>query len=250
MSQSPAHVLMARELSQYVSVQAERTNRIILDELGIVFDADDPIGASREVARIVERLSVQERRALKQLYNGTGNLTLSPDADAPTHFHTQFDNWANNVGDDNNLMEIFVGLLTDPKTPSETDVNFWTSIINQDWMIARLGDETGSTAMSRLMAMSLIAPDSTRMSSSLDEVLALAHDANTTYMRSPQGQQLAHSMVAYELGGHGIAGQTGMAPPQRGAVRVWTPKLSEPAIRVLADYFICLLYTSPSPRDS
>lgn len=238
MSQSPAHVLMARELSQYVSVQAERTNRIILDELGIVFDADDPIGASREVARIIERLSVQERRALKQLYNGTGNLTLSPDADAPTHFHTQFDNWANNVGDDNNLMEIFVGLLTDPKTPSKTDVNFWTSIINQDWMIARLGDETGSTAMSRLMAMSLIAPDSTRMSSNLDEVLALAHDANTTYMRSPQGQQLAHSMVAYELGGHGIAGQTGMAPPQRGAVRVWTPKLSEPAIRVLADYFI------------
>ena len=239
MSQSPTHVAMARELSQYVSVQAEKTNRIILDELGIVFDADDPIGASRQVAQIVERLTVQQRRSLKQLYNSTGNINLTADDfDGPTHFHSEFNNWANNTGQDNNLVEIFVELLTDPKAPSNTDVNFWTSIINQDWMVAKLGSGSGSTAMSRLMAMSLIAPDSRRLSSSLDEVLALAHDANTTYMRSPQGQQLAHSMVSYELGGHGIAGQTGMAPPQRGAVRVWTPKLSEPAVRVLADYLI------------
>ena len=233
MSQSPAHELMARELSHYVSEPAERANRVILENVGVAFDASDPVGATREIARMAERLTKDQKAALKQLYNATGNINLTDDIDGPTLFQSEFDKWINNEPGDNNLVEVFVKILGDNQ-----DANFWMSLLDQNWMIKGLGDQTGRTTMSRLIAMSLVGPDSTRLSRNLDEVLATAHDANTTYMRSPQGQQLAHSMVSYELGGHGIAGQTGIAPPQPGAVRVWTPKLSEPAIRLLADYFI------------
>ena len=269
MSQSPAHVLMAKEISQYMSPKWEQSNRRILDALGIGYDANDSVGASRIIAEIGERLTVNQQRALKQFYGFTADLSHTDAIDiGATRFSTEYHNWATNTDVDNNMVDTFFTFLDqgyvepddilvrkpsgnyviEQKTDAfgnpvfkkwkNPDGDYWANIFDEDWMSKVLGNDEARKAIPRLLAMALIGPDSKRLTTDVSQVLSLALDANKTYMRSPTGSQLAQSMIGYESGGTALAGQTGRAPSLEGAVRVWTPKLSEPAMRGLADYLI------------
>jgi hypothetical protein len=125
---------------------------------------------------------------------------------------------------------------------SETEL--WRAILDPDYLlgaaatsgVGAIGDEVAEAMWSRVVTFILNEVESGSLVDDMVVAQRNGFDSVSRYFASPEGNQLLQSLQAGEMGQRRIAGQTGMGNYARGTVRVWTPTLSEPAVRVLAHY--------------
>jgi hypothetical protein len=243
-SGSEADVLYARELLHHVAPEFEKQNKLILDavmELGsgsttLLYDAADPMGATRAVAQAGRRLDDTQRDALNKIYAMTGEFI--GEESAPNVLHRLVREAAEDPDDTTNLVNFFLKTLKD-----NPDIELWRALMDPDYLsLAATTAGVGFTSKGvgslwpRVMTFILNNPEPGKLVDSLEVATQRGLDKATRYYHSGPGQQILQSVVSTEMGGARIAGQTMMGPHPPGTARVWTPTLPEPAMRVLASY--------------
>lgn len=252
MAANPVDIAIARAYLHYVSPAFERQNRLLLDSIfgtgsydTLLYNADDPIGATRVVAEASGKLDPTQRNILQAIYDKTG--AGLGDADAPTIVHRI----AQEAADDPeavNLINQFMKLLEDR---GSGDVELWRALLDPEYLALAAGtgapgiqsDAVIGSLWPRVYTFAMNRADPALLTPDIAIAKRRAKAAADRYLAGPEGHQLLQSLQAGEMGTRRIAGQAGMGPHPPGVVRTWTPTLSEPAVRVLAHFL-----ANPTPE--